>query len=479
MPKQHLIFGPPGTGKTTRLLEIVAEAVKRGVPSDRIGYLAFTKRAALEARQRANLPGVAPWFRTVHSLCFQCTRMTRQRMIGRDNWQDFERAYGLRLGRAAGYEPSVEDDGLGATLLHIFDQARIRGQTLRRRYETMMPDDISLSELQEFAKVYGEYKLSNSVYDFTDLLRLFMVDPTALPPRLDLLIIDEAQDLSMLQWQVINKVVRLSGTKYVYVAGDDDQAIFRWAGADTDRFLKLTGSREVLSQSYRVPQSIHSLAVAVAERISIRQEKRWRATRNKGSVSFHADAADIDYSKGEWLILARDNYLLQPTVEELKDSGLLYVRNFEPALPPGSMEAIHAWERIRKGLHRPGDRRSVQQMQTQRGKKKFSAVPPKKMPPWYEALDKLDDRDITYLRTALRKGEDTRNPRIRVSTIHGAKGAQADNVALITDISPRAAEEMETRPDDEHRVLYVGLTRARKRLCLVEPSTSNHFDIGA
>ena len=47
------IFGPPGTGKTTTLLNMVDKALADGVPSDQIAFLAFTRTSAQEARARA------------------------------------------------------------------------------------------------------------------------------------------------------------------------------------------------------------------------------------------------------------------------------------------------------------------------------------------------------------------------------------------------------------------------------------------
>ena len=47
------IFGPPGTGKTTRLLNMVDNALQEGIPSHRIAFLAFTRKAATEAKERA------------------------------------------------------------------------------------------------------------------------------------------------------------------------------------------------------------------------------------------------------------------------------------------------------------------------------------------------------------------------------------------------------------------------------------------
>ena len=47
----HIVLGPPGTGKTTTLLKLVEKHLKQGTPTDKIGYFAFTKRAAQEAIQ--------------------------------------------------------------------------------------------------------------------------------------------------------------------------------------------------------------------------------------------------------------------------------------------------------------------------------------------------------------------------------------------------------------------------------------------
>jgi hypothetical protein len=88
---------------------------------------------------------------------------------------------------------------------------------------------------------------------------------------------------------------------------------------------------------------------------------------------------------------------------------------------------------------------------------------------WSEAMDKLPEEDRAYITALLRRGEKFNgNARITVSTIHGAKGGEADNVVLFTDLSPAADNEMRVSPEDMHRVFYVGVTRTKQTLFILD-----------
>ena len=98
-----------------------------------------------------------------------------------------------------------------------------------------------------------------------------------------------------------------------------------------------------------------------------------------------------------------------------------------------------------------------------------------------EGLGKISQRDKIYIKACLRKGEKLeRTPRIRISTIHSAKGSQATNVMLLTDTMKRPYSmwrKINNYEEDEARVFYVGLTRAKEKLHLVHPMFSRGYAI--
>ena len=98
----ELILGPPGTGKTTTLLNIVQSAIGRGIPPERIAYLAFTRKAAYEAQERAMVQfnfdeNRFPYFRTLHSLAFKQLGMQRDEVMTNTHYRKFGKALGVEF----------------------------------------------------------------------------------------------------------------------------------------------------------------------------------------------------------------------------------------------------------------------------------------------------------------------------------------------------------------------------------------------
>ena len=96
-------FGPPGTGKTTTLLNQVEDLLSKGMSPNDIGYFAFTRKAAHEARDRAvSRFKLDPeydfiYFRTLHSLAFQALGMGSAQVLGTKQMKEFGKKSGRRF----------------------------------------------------------------------------------------------------------------------------------------------------------------------------------------------------------------------------------------------------------------------------------------------------------------------------------------------------------------------------------------------
>ena len=503
----HRIFGPPGTGKTTTLLRLVDEAVEQGFPLESICFLAFTRKAANEAKERACAKfkvsaAKLPWFRTIHSLAFQHLGLTRQEVMGFRDYIAIAQALGLFITMKG-----IQEDGTvlglskGDRLFFMEQMARARMIPLEEYWSQYPDEDIDLYELQRVADSVYSYKVDNNKIDFIDMLYHF-IDPekTNSFPQISHLIVDEAQDLSPLQWEVIDSLIRLGQPKEVYIAGDDDQAIFTWAGADVRKFIHLSGGQEVLQQSYRCPSVVHSTAMTIASRIRTRVNKVYKPAGHEGSVNYVNGFEEVDLSEGTWLLLARNVYLLERLKEHCHREGFIYDSPMGSPTKGPVLRAIITWENLRKGKEEPVSSISeVYELISTRlgvgyGYKKILENTPDETrlniqqlkesygllteAIWHEALDKIPDIDRTYFLAALRRGEKLlKEPRIKLSTIHGVKGGEADNVLLLTDMAGRTYQEYQQNPDDEHRVWYVAVTRTRKNLFIVQPSTNLFYQV--
>ena len=488
------VFGPPGAGKTTYLLSVVERELAADVHATQIGYFAFTRKAATEARDRAiqKFPSLNPdldfpWFRTLHSLAYRCLGIGTKDMMTPQHYAEFAKEAGIELAVEQGEEEfAIKADH---PILNEVNIARIKGKDLRQHYnESRMA--IEWHHFEYVDRAYRHYKASHGLLDFTDLLERVVDEPERLP-RLKSLIIDEAQDLSKLQWRLVCDLIERA--EKTYIAGDDDQAVYTWAGADVDSFLTLEGNIRILDQSYRVPSKIHALADRVVHRIRKRQPKVWKPRTEGGAIVYHNDFHHVDLTQGEWLVLAAANYMLTEMHEWIKSQGLLFERHGQRSIPESVLHAVIGWERLRKGQEVPYETvkliyKYLDTKFVKHGHKGLKTADVHTMYThalltekhglltdaiWHEALAKIGEDKRNYLIALLRRGVKlTGKVPIKLSTIHGAKGGEADNVLLISDLSTKFAKEYEVNPDDINRLLYVGITRAKQTLHVILPRNS-------
>jgi superfamily I DNA/RNA helicase len=97
--------------------------------------------------------------------------------------------------------------------------------------------------------------------------------------------------------------------------------------------------------------------------------------------------------------------------------------------------------------------------------------------PWYNVLGGIGDDLIAYYQRLKANGYNLDSkPNCSISTIHAAKGGEADHVVLLSDMAYRSHQEYVKQPDNERRVAYVGVTRAKEKLSIVLPQSKLFFD---
>ena len=489
----YKVIGPPGTGKTQTLLDKVIEYKNAGTPLDRIGYFAFTRKAAHEARDRflETFPNLnkkdIKHFRTLHSFAFKYLGLQEENVMQEEHYKIIGEECKLRI-KYATYEKN-DFNGIftsNSEYLSLINLARVRNiSVLDQLDRNEHLGKIERDKIEIVSKHIDNYKSNWKLIDFNDMIENFINAiylPDAKVPQFEVIFIDEAQDLSLIQWKMIQALQQYS--QDTYIAGDDDQAIFGWAGADVDSFIKFDAIEIPLKQSKRVPIIVHQRALLRLDNIkSDRLEKPWNIpTSAEGNIKIFFSIDPINMQKGDWYILARTNDLLKPIIRGLKKRGLYFETKQGRSISESLYRDILNWESWKKGKELTTI--EVQRL-LERFNKKFEETDDKlfkleklktkyKLSPrlqWYDAFTAVTPHMKTYIRAMRNNGEDLRlRPRIKVLTLHGSKGGEATNVIILqnqTTNTIKGATKTIMKQDEEQRVWYVGLTRCSKNLFLI------------
>lgn len=475
-----------GAGKTSTLVQVAA----RLEPHRRACFLAFGRDAANELGRR--LPSFVVAM-TVHKLGRQTLEEALRRrgldLAPVERWKYRrllrEELKEFRLGNDL-EEPQVAEGEeylsrlLDLARLNLCDPGDDEGlRNLALRYTIVPPGsevEPLLHEVLRRVLVRGsEEALRAGTSDFTDMLYLPVTQELE-PPRFDFVCVDEAQDYSALALAFTTRLVA-EGGRLLFV-GDPRQSIYGFAGADSEAMERISRETEAtilpLSITYRCPRSHVALARLLAPEIEAGPEA------TEGRVFWVADRLLEHWAREGDMILCRANAPLVSTCLRLIRAGRrAFVRGRDlrrqllelsrRALAEGAADVRERIDeftereeaRLRRALEGSAFEQAVlAERQDLLGCLRFLAADLEAGVPATLALPRRIEDTFAESDGAL-----------ILSTIHRAKGQEADRVLLLyPELMPAPYARTSQALRGEASVQFVALTRARCDLVFVTDS---------
>jgi len=472
------------------------------------------------------------WFRTAHSIAHRCCRVEEGQLLqGQEGDEWLSGVVGGKVHTrtdARGERTYVADgDDTIPLAMKAWELARSRMESLDATLRRWMTMGEACPEQQAAASIVRRYELAKvreGRLDFTDMIARFAgvrftlegpvsIDPVGdAPEHLRVLAVDEAQDSSQLVDRVCRRLASSGRIERVWLCGDPYQSIHSFAGGDYNLFLAWKAEEYTMPQSYRCPSEI----LALGERC-LRQMHRGYRDRGilpaapGGRISSAASAQEAISrinADSSVLILGRCTFSLEDYEAELKARRLPYqwvdkghaavqlsgygslwsLQHGQACLGESLANAVgmisvknkygSMLTRGAKAEWKDGRKSHLDIVRPTDGDYELAGFEPTlreliRSGKWVDALEpRYQERASMWHGVASQHGEELANsPPIRLSTIHSAKGLEADDVVLSSITSPsieRGRETLSEIHDEECRVAYVAVTRAKRSVTFVE-----------
>lgn len=477
------VHGCPGTGKTWTLWERVAMLLQDGYYPDGVTLTTFRRTTATELK--SGLKGTQAG--TLHHICRKL--LGSPAIMGPGDNAKFGVKYGYNIS-----DKGYTEDMTGGNPIDCYAWLRNTFTSMDEYYLYPGFEAISHIDMAHFIEDYEEYKHEVEKVDFTDLLTIALENEITLNTHV--LLVDEYQDFTPLQDAVIKSISK--DCDYVIIAGDPGQAIYGVFGGRPELFNNFKAdTNTILQHSHRLYTPIWNLAreTLAIERQDTPEIVTSEAPHNPIQHMSFDDPCPVH--PGTELHLVRCNYQAPAIAMQLAEAGRPFsglggwtdteVGLFNVILKMRSSDII-----TRKDIKDVLLKYYPSQVSIKaEDLKDYRAID---KPPVTKALYDImrTPNPIAYIKDggtllnlkisqALKLRNTTITSKdlqeIRLLTIHGAKGAEADTVFLHTGITPKIRKAIAIpgpESEAEARVWYVGITRAKHWLYLIQDKGRNY-----
>lgn len=480
----RVILANAGTGKTYKIIEEISKELETRRPEE-VAFVTFTRKGAEEgvhricSKLRLETTDV-PYFRTIHSLTFHALGLKANQMFGRVHQRKFNSTYNYNVNRIEVSLSPVCQPSKDTKYLDFYDLERSGALTSLQLAEA----DIELSYYHRLVQNYETFKRSNHLVDFFDCLIKYLQDGVSLPCKI--VYVDECQDLTVLQWKVIEKA--FNNAEKIILVGDDKQSIFSYSGARPDILIDFSKKFPVehLAMSYRIPKKVYNLANGITDFIQVKTEQQsvFREQNPDGHIMQLADVGQLPHfinlknlkneiNKTKWYLLARNNCYLQYYTDMLEENLIPYW-TADGFFMGGTVKSrLKDFVNFQKEGYKTKEKK--EEFMKKFGIIDFS-VP-------FTETNLFDERKKYVYEAYIEKyglntllEMDKWQPQILVSTIHYVKGGEAENVALMLDATMKTKGNIFKGLDDELRLLYVAVTRTKENLFFINSRNCDGYE---
>lgn len=296
----------------------------------------MTKAAAKEAAGR-DQPLPKENVGTLHALCYRA--LGRPRIVDRALVSEWNERHGATyaLPTDAFAAPDVDGESAGGE----DDRFGSDGASLLARADLLRAQRVDRElwpiEVRAFDDEWRAFKAEADAIDFTDMIELAL-ERLPLPPRgASVLFVDEAQDLSRLELDVVE--MWSQSAESTVLVGDPWQALYSWRGASAD--VMAPPFHKILGKSWRIPRAVQEHALRIVRQCSDFVDFDYEPRDEEGSAlrlpwSYRdgaAIAAELEraFTDGRSaMLLATCSYMLTPALKELRLRGIPYSNPFSP-----------------------------------------------------------------------------------------------------------------------------------------------------
>lgn len=521
--QRYKILGGPGCGKTTKILKILSDYLANGLEPEQALLIGFAKATVKTLQDRVLKDKLltekqSESITTIHKFCkdrigggdvFNTSAkksFKKKYMTDPDKWimlddenYDSQDEIAAQWSEEQDKRLYVYYDIINKALHEYgYDKNKLHGKDELDKIlnwfgesEDHKYKSVHTEQLIYFYNCLKNFKSQNGMIDFDDML-IKALYSTVEFPKYEIVLVDESQDLSKLEWEVISKIARK--TRDLYLVGDDDQAIYGWKGSNVKIFQRWPCRKENvtrLEKTHRLPGKIYDFAVSIRNNIKTRLGNEFfcekRIEKNQeGSIKYIYGLDEIENIKpdSEVIFCARARNLCRPYAFFLKHQGLAFLEKsqnldergkFTSSFPDRCKEIIENWNTLQEGGSIKGKHyiRMVKEMKKEFiSEHKKTAIATKDTAPrelytdelfsyeelknkfylncpkekvWHEVFEFNTKRIVShkkpkalfeskedfndYLKRCWEKNP-TLETKIIVSTIHGVKGMEADKVVM-------------------------------------------------